>query len=123
MVRGGIFMKTNAFLCLFLFLGLLSVFSFGDGIAGTLQDVKARGNGKRRGWILKNQIGSYGFGLRYLPYDEAYLNVGGDHVVNFLPNLLIADNDLKLVTVYSSTGRDDEVPQVKKEGGIISPNL
>jgi hypothetical protein len=54
---------------------------------------------------------------------EAYLNVGGDHVVNFLPNLLIADNDLKLVTVYSSTGRDDEVPQVKKEGGIISPNL
>jgi polar amino acid transport system substrate-binding protein len=43
MVRGGIFMKTNAFLCLFLFLGVLSVFSFGDGIAGTLQDVKARG--------------------------------------------------------------------------------
>ena len=36
-------MKTKAFLSLLLFIGFLSLFPLGDGVAGTLQDVKARG--------------------------------------------------------------------------------
>ena len=36
-------MKANTFAGLLLFLGLLSLFPFGGGLAGTLQDVKARG--------------------------------------------------------------------------------
>jgi polar amino acid transport system substrate-binding protein len=36
-------MKTKAFLSLSLFIGLISLFPFGEGVAGTLQDVKARG--------------------------------------------------------------------------------
>ena len=36
-------MKTDTLLGLLLFLGLLSLSSFGEGVAGTLQDVKARG--------------------------------------------------------------------------------
>ena len=38
--------------------------------------------------------------LKYLPEDEANRNVYGDQMVIFLPNLLMADNDLKLITVY-----------------------
>jgi hypothetical protein len=37
--------------------------------------------------------------LRYLSEDEAYRNIYGDTVVIFLPNLLMADNYLKLITV------------------------
>jgi len=36
-------MKANTFLVLLLFLGLLFLFRLGEGVAGTLQDVKARG--------------------------------------------------------------------------------
>jgi ABC-type amino acid transport substrate-binding protein len=36
-------MKANTFPVLLLFFGLLSLFPFGEGVAGTLQDVKARG--------------------------------------------------------------------------------
>ncbi len=54
--------------------------------------------------------------LRYLSKDEAYLNLYGDHVVIFLPNLLSADNYLKLVTVYQKLGRDDKASQAKGHG-------
>lgn len=54
--------------------------------------------------------------LKYLPEDEAYRNVYGDQNVIFLPNLLIADNDLKLVTVYKNMGKDDRVAEVKNDG-------
>jgi hypothetical protein len=54
--------------------------------------------------------------LKYLPDDEAYRNIYGDHVVIFLPNLLMADNDLKLVTVYQGMRNDDKVAEVKGDG-------
>ncbi len=36
-------MKTKAFLSLLLFIGLISLSPFEEGVAGTLQDIKARG--------------------------------------------------------------------------------
>ena len=54
--------------------------------------------------------------LRYLPEDEAYKNIYGDHTVIFLPNLLIADNYLKLITFFKKMGRDDKVPEAKGHG-------
>jgi hypothetical protein len=54
--------------------------------------------------------------LKYLPEDEAYRNIYGDQVVIFLPNLLMADNDLKLVTVYKKMRNDDKVAEAKGEG-------
>lgn len=54
--------------------------------------------------------------LKYLPEDEAYRNVYGNEVVIFLPNLLIADNDLKLVTVFKNLKNDKKAAQAKAEG-------
>ncbi len=47
--------------------------------------------------------------LRYFSEDEAYRNIYGDHVVIFLPNLLMADNYLKLISIYRRVGRDDKI--------------
>ena len=54
--------------------------------------------------------------LKYLPQDEAYRIVYEGQTVIFLPNLLIADNDLKLITVYKSLKEDDKAAQAKAEG-------
>jgi hypothetical protein len=54
--------------------------------------------------------------LKYLPEDEAQRNIYGDQVVIFLPNLLLADNDLKLITVYRSLGSDDKAARAKNDG-------
>jgi hypothetical protein len=54
--------------------------------------------------------------LKYLPEDEANRNVYGEQVIIFLPNLLIADNDLKLVTVYKNMRNDNKVAEAKGEG-------
>ena len=54
--------------------------------------------------------------LRYLPVDDAQRNVYGDHVVIFLPNLLSADNYLKLVTLYKKIGREDKALEEKGHG-------
>jgi hypothetical protein len=54
--------------------------------------------------------------IKYLPEDEAYRNIYGEQVVIFLPNLLIADNDLKLVTVYKNMKNDKQVAEAKDEG-------
>ena len=54
--------------------------------------------------------------LKYLPEDEAYRNIYGEQVVIFLPNLLIADNHLKLVTVYKNMGKDDKAAEAKGNG-------
>jgi len=54
--------------------------------------------------------------LKYLPEDEAYRNIYGDQVVIFLPNLLIADNDLKLVTVYKNMKNDNKVAEARGNG-------
>jgi len=56
--------------------------------------------------------------LKHLPEDEAYLNVYGEQTIIFLPNLLIADNDLKLVAVYKNLKNDDKSAQVRKEGQL-----
>ena len=58
----------------------------------------------------------FGVVLKYLSEDEAYRNIYGEQVVIFLPNLLIADNDLKLVTVYKNLKNDDKAAQAKAEG-------
>jgi hypothetical protein len=54
--------------------------------------------------------------LKYLPQDEASRNVYGDIMVIFMPNLLIADNDLKLVTVYKNLRNDKGIPELKVDG-------
>jgi len=54
--------------------------------------------------------------LKYLPEDEAYRNIYGDHVVTFLPNLLTADNYLKLRAVYKKLKMDDEALQADSHG-------
>jgi HKD family nuclease len=37
------------------------------------------------------------------------MSEGGDHVVIFLPNLLMADNQLKLVEIYRRTNRERDI--------------
>jgi len=54
--------------------------------------------------------------LRYLPEDEAYRNIYGDHVVIFLPNLLMADNYLKLVLIYKKMEKNDKAAEMKGYG-------
>ena len=54
--------------------------------------------------------------LKYLPEDEAYREVYEGQTVIFLPNLLIADNDLKLITVYKNMKNDNRAADVKDEG-------
>lgn len=54
--------------------------------------------------------------LKYLSEDEAYRNIYGDHVVIFLPNLLMADNYLKLVLIYKKMERDDKAIEMKGYG-------
>ncbi len=56
--------------------------------------------------------------LKHLPEDDAYLNVYGEQTIIFLPNLLIADNDLKLIAVYKNLKNDDRAAQVRKEGQL-----
>ena len=54
--------------------------------------------------------------LKVLPDDEAQRNIYGDQAVIFLPNLLIADNDLKLITVYKTLGYEDKAAAAKSDG-------
>jgi hypothetical protein len=54
--------------------------------------------------------------LKYLPEDEAHRLVYEGQTVIFLPNLLIADNHLKLITVYRNLKEDDRAAQAKAEG-------
>lgn len=56
--------------------------------------------------------------LKYLREDEANRNVYGEQVIIFLPNLLIADNDLKLVTVYKNLKNDNKASEAKAEGQL-----
>ena len=54
--------------------------------------------------------------LKYLPEDEANRNVYGEQSVIFLPNLLVADNDLKLVTVYKNLRNDNRASDARVSG-------
>lgn len=56
--------------------------------------------------------------LKHLPEDDAYLNVYGEQTIIFLPNLLIADSDLKLITVYKNLKNDQRAAEVRKEGQL-----
>jgi hypothetical protein len=57
-----------------------------------------------------------GIVVKYLPEDEASRNVYGDVMVIFLPNLLVADNDLKLITVYKNLGEDNKIAEANSDG-------
>ena len=54
--------------------------------------------------------------LKVLPDDEAQRNIYGDQIVIFLPNLLITDNDLKLITVYKTLGSEEKAAGAKRDG-------
>jgi hypothetical protein len=56
--------------------------------------------------------------LKYLREDEANRNIYGEQVIIFLPNLLIADNDLKLITVYKNLKNDDKAAEARSEGQL-----
>ena len=54
--------------------------------------------------------------LKYLPEDEAHRDIYEGQTVIFLPNLLMADNDLKLVTVYKNMKNDNKVAEARGNG-------
>jgi hypothetical protein len=54
--------------------------------------------------------------VRYFPMDEACKNIYGDHVVIFIPNLLMADNELKLMEIYGKTKRNGDIYWAKRDG-------
>jgi hypothetical protein len=54
--------------------------------------------------------------MRYLSEDEAYRNIYGDTVVIFLPNLLTADNYLRLITVYKKMGKNKDITEAERNG-------
>jgi hypothetical protein len=73
---------------------------------------------------LEKSIRFFRVVLKSLPEDEAYRNIYGDQTVIFLPNLLIADNALKLVSVYKNMRNDNAVAEAKNEGqGYLAESL
>ena len=56
--------------------------------------------------------------LKHQPEDDAYLNVYGEQTIIFLPNLLIADTNLKLVSVYRNLKNENKAAEAKKEGQL-----
>ena len=54
--------------------------------------------------------------IKYLPEDEASRNVYGDQMVIFMPNLLMADNDLNLITVYKKLGDENKAGEARSAG-------
>jgi len=54
--------------------------------------------------------------VKYLPEDEAHRDIYEGQTVIFLPNLLMADNDLKLITVYRNMRNDDKVAEARDDG-------
>lgn len=54
--------------------------------------------------------------VKYFPEDEACKNIYGDHIIIFLPNLLIADNGLKLMEIYCKTKRNENIYWARRDG-------
>ena len=54
--------------------------------------------------------------VKYLPEDEAHRDIYEGQTVIFLPNLLMADNDLKLITIYKNMRNENKAAEVKGEG-------
>jgi len=92
----------------------------GEGRRGKTDERKQMGGGRIH---LEKSSRFLRVVIKYLPEDEPYRNIYGEQVVIFLPNLLIADNDLKLVTVYKNMRNDNKVAEAKNDGSITSPNL
>ncbi len=81
----------------------------GERLLGEGKWEEARIHLEKSNWFLRVV-------LWYLPIDEAYRNIYRDHVVIFLPNLLSADNYLKLVLIYKKMERDDKAVEMKGYG-------
>ena len=81
----------------------------GERLLGEGKWEEARIHFEKSNWFLRVV-------LKYLSEDEAYRNIYGDHVVIFLPNLLMADNYLKLITVYGKLKMDDKSIEAKSYG-------
>ena len=56
--------------------------------------------------------------IKYLPEDEAHRDIYEGQTVIFLPNLLMADNDLELITVYKNMKNDNKVADARSEGQL-----
>ncbi len=54
--------------------------------------------------------------LYYLPEDEGYRNIYGDHFIIYMPNLLIADKQDKLLKIYRRFKIDDDIYWAKRRG-------
>jgi hypothetical protein len=52
----------------------------------------------------------------YLPEDESYRNIYEGHFVIYMPNLLIADNQLKLMKIYRELKMEDDIYWAKRKG-------
>jgi hypothetical protein len=62
--------------------------------------------------------------LRYLSEDDPYRNIYGDVTIAFLPNLLMADNYLKLVRIFKTLGEEEEMREAERYGrGYLSRSL
>jgi hypothetical protein len=64
---------------------------------------------QKSNWFLKVVVD-------YFPDDEPCKNIYSDHVVIFLPNLLIADNQLKLMEIYSKTKKNEDIYWARRDG-------
>jgi hypothetical protein len=53
---------------------------------------------------------------KYLPEDDPYRNVYGDQFVIFLPNLIMADNQLKLAEICGKTNRKGDIYWLIRQG-------
>ena len=73
--------------------------------------VEAEAHFQKSNWFLKVVVD-------YFPYDEPCKNIYGDHVVIFLPNLLIADNQLRLMEIYSKTRKYEDIYWGRRDGRI-----
>jgi hypothetical protein len=71
--------------------------------------VEAEAHFQESNWFLKVVVD-------YFPEDEPCKNIYGDHVVIFLPNLLIADNQLKLMEIYSKTRKYEDIYWARRDG-------
>lgn len=62
--------------------------------------------------------------VNYLPEDEAQRNIYGTHKVIFMPNLLMADNDLKLASIDRRIRKEDEAVESERLGkGYLAKSL
>jgi hypothetical protein len=55
------------------------------------------------------------YSLAEIPEDEPCKNIYGDHLVILLPNLLVADNQLKLMEICIETKKNEYIPGIARE--------